>query len=57
MSLLLPVTTLLLVGLGAFCIFTSMDYDRRIRNRTKAADMSLRPLARPAMSYTNRSDQ
>lgn len=41
MDLLLPVTTMLLIGLGAFCIFTSIDNDRRIRSRMKAREISI----------------
>ncbi|WP_158453650.1 hypothetical protein [Paenibacillus beijingensis] len=34
MSLLLPVMTLILVVVGAFCIFLAMEHDRKIRQKS-----------------------
>ncbi|GAA4877171.1 hypothetical protein GCM10023310_66290 [Paenibacillus vulneris] len=41
MSLLLPVTTLILIGIGAFCIFVSMEHDRLIRESTRRKRQAL----------------
>ena len=56
MSFLLPITTMILIGLGAFCIFTSMDNDRRIREKTKGK-IPFYPLAKSHISYMGRTDQ
>ncbi|WP_165972223.1 hypothetical protein [Paenibacillus piri] len=57
MSLLLPVTTMILIGLGAFCIFISIENDRTIRRKTAAADTPFLPHTKSRVSYTGRTDQ
>ncbi|SFM35638.1 hypothetical protein SAMN03159341_12819 [Paenibacillus sp. 1_12] len=57
MSFLLPITTMILIGLGAFCIFTTMENDRRIRKKIKTRDISLLPDTQSNVSYTGRTDQ
>ncbi|XID94856.1 hypothetical protein ACF3MZ_10190 [Paenibacillaceae bacterium WGS1546] len=50
MEMLLPITTVVLIAAGAFCLFMAIDHDRKARARTIAAAADARrpySVARP----------
>ncbi|WP_156043156.1 hypothetical protein [Paenibacillus sp. UNC451MF] len=54
MSLLLPITTFVLIVLGAFCLFMSIENDRVIR-ATRRKPIPILPAA-PTVSFSKRTD-
>ncbi|WP_282935221.1 hypothetical protein [Paenibacillus sp. RC67] len=55
MSYLLPVTTFILIGLGAFCLFISIENDRQIREASRRKQQSILS-ATPTMVFSKRTE-
>ena len=55
MSLLLPVTTIILIGVCAFCLFVSIDNDRVIRQASQRKRQSILSTT-PTLSFSKRTE-